>query len=151
MRNLKRGRPTLFDQKKIEEDILPYYENNVGAITTSRKTGINYKTILKYYSLWNKEVLASEKNDFLKRIKITKEKNILMLDNKIISLTTEQQRLKMQLDNALQSGNVIHYEKLYGLNLKTTDQLLKIASLKTDLIGTPTADIIIEQKEKNNV
>jgi hypothetical protein len=148
---MKHGRPTISERKQIKELIFSYYENDIEAITTSKKTGINYKTILKYYKMWDGEIFESEKNDFLMRIKITKEKNILMLDNKIISLTREQKRLEIQLDSALQIGNIFNYEKLYGLNLKTTDQLLKIISLKTNLIGTPTADVIIQQKEEQNV
>jgi hypothetical protein len=147
---MKHGRPTLNDQKKIKEIIFSYYENNIEAITASRKTGINYKTILKYYSHLNKEMFASEKNDFLTRLKITKEKNILMFDNTILSLVKEQKQIQSQLNQTLLSGDLFNFEKLSNLNLKTREQLLKVLSSKTNLIGTPTADIIIEQQEKHD-
>lgn len=150
MRNLKRGRPTLQDQKKIKEIIFSYYENNVESITTSRKTGFNYKTILKYYSLWNTELFLSEKNDFLTRLKITKEKNILMFDNSLISIIKEQKQIQSQLNQTLLVGDLFNFEKLSNLNLKTRDQLLKVLSSKNALIGTPTADTLIKQKELEN-
>jgi len=75
----------------------------------------------------------------------------LMIDNIILSLVKEQKKIETQLENALQIGNVLHYEKLYRLKLKLTDQLMKVVSSKTNLIGTPTADIIIEQEEKKDV
>ena len=34
---MKRGRPTLYDQKKIKELIFTYYEHNIEAITASKK------------------------------------------------------------------------------------------------------------------
>jgi hypothetical protein len=146
---MKHGRPTLNDQKKIKEIIFSYYKNGIEAFTVHRITGINYKTILKYYSYWNKEMFASEKNDFLTRLKITKERNILMIDDVIISLVKEQKKIESQLENALQIGNVLLYEKLYRLKLKLTDQLMKVVSSKTNLIGTPTADIIIQQERQD--
>ena len=94
-------------------------------------------------------MFASEKNDFLTRLKITKERNILMIDDVIISLVKEQKKIESQLENALQIGNVLLYEKLYRLKLKLTDQLMKVVSSKTNLIGTPTADIIIQQERQD--
>jgi len=141
----------LHDQKKIHDIIFSYYKNDIEALTVHRITGINYKTVLKYFSHLNAEMITSEKNDFLTRLKITKERNILMIDNIILSLVKEQKKIETQLENALQIGNVLHYEKLYRLKLKLTDQLMKVVSSKTNLIGTPTADIIIEQEEKKDV
>lgn len=147
---MKRGRPTLNDQKKIIEIILPYYEDGVEAITASQKTGLNYKTILKYYKIRDREIFEINNNNFLMRIKITKERNILMLDNEIISLNKERKIIQSQIDHALQTNNIIMYEKLSRLKLKLTDQLIGIMSAKTNLIGVPTADTIIKQKEVQN-
>jgi hypothetical protein len=148
---MKHGRPTISERKQIQELISSYYENNIEARTVSKKTGINYKTILKYYKIWNDELIHSNNENFLRRIKIAKERNIQILDNMLISLGKEQDRIKFQLDHAVQIGDLFHYEKLHSLNLKTTEQLMKIFSLKINLIGTPTADIIIKQKEAQNV
>jgi hypothetical protein len=147
---MKRGRPTLHDQKKIKDEIFPFYENNMEAITASRKTGINYKTILKYYGMWNRETFESEKNDHLTRIKITKAKTLWMLDNQFYPLIHEQQTIQHLMDDALKNGSTSEYEKLSRLKIKITEQILDIMSAKINLIGTPTADVIITQKELQN-
>lgn len=147
---MKRGRPTLYDQKKIKDEIFSYYENNMEAITASVKTGLNYKTIIKYYGMWDRETFESEKNDHLTRIKITKARNIRMLDNQLFSLIHEQQTIQHLMENTLQTGSTSEYEKLSRLKIKTTEQILGIMSAKINLIGTPTADIIIRQKELQN-
>lgn len=147
---MKRGRPTLYEQKKIKDEIFSYYENNIDAITASRKSGINYKTILKYYGIWDRETFELEKNDHLTRIKIAKARAIQMFDNQLLSLVHEQQRIIRLIDNALQIGNTSEYDKLARLKMKMSEQMLEISSAKINLIGTPTADIIINQKELQN-
>jgi hypothetical protein len=148
---MKQGRPTSFDQNVIQEILFQYYENNVEATTASKKTRFNYKTVLKYYRMWDKELLQTEKNDFLMRIKITKERNILMLDNELVSLFSEKQIIQRLMDNILQTGNTSEYEKLSRLKIKITEQILDIMSAKINLIGAATADVIINQKESQNV
>lgn len=147
---MKRGRPTLHDQKDIQEKIFSYYENNIEPISVSRFTGINYKTVLKYYKIWDNEQIKSENNDFLTRLKIAKERNITMLDGNAISLIAEQKRIKSLMDDAFQTGNTIQYEKLSKLRLKIINTRMNVMSEKLNLIGTPTADVIISQKEIQN-
>ena len=147
---MKRGRPTLYEQKKIKDEIFLYYENNIDAITASRKTGINYKTILKYYGIWDRETFELEKNDHLTRIKIAKARAIRMLDNQLLSLVHEQQTIQRLIDTALQIGNTSEYDKLARLKIKMSEQILEISSAKINLVGTPTADIIINQKDLQN-
>jgi hypothetical protein len=84
---MKPGRPTLPEQKNIQKTLLSYYENNVEAYTASRETMINYKTVLKYYKKWNHEIFEQDKEPFLKRTKISKEKCILALDADINSFS----------------------------------------------------------------
>jgi|CXWL01.1.fsa_nt_gi hypothetical protein len=147
---MKRGRPTLYEQKKIKDEIFLYYENNIDAITASRKTGINYKTILKYYGIWDRETFELEKNDHLTRIKIAKARAIRMLDNQLLPLIHEQQTIQRLIDTALQIGNTSEYDKLARLKIKMSEQILEISSAKINLVGTPTADIIINQKDLQN-
>lgn len=147
---MKRGRPTLYDQKKIKDEIFSYYENNMEAITASVKTGINYKTIIKYYGMWDRETFELEKNDHLTRIKITKAKTLCMLDHQFYPLIHEQKTIQRLMDDALKNGITSEYEKLSRLKIKITEQILDIMSAKINLIGTPTADVIIKQKELQN-
>lgn len=141
---MKRGRPTLHSQREIKEIILEYYEQNISAKVASRDSGINRKTVLKYYKVFDTE-MTEPNEDFLLRIKITKEKTIESLDRDILSLNSEEKTIEYLKKRAMNSGNSAEYERLTKLKLKTIDQRIKIQTAKINLIGTPTADIIINQ------
>jgi prolyl-tRNA synthetase len=141
---MKRGRPTLHSQREIKEIILEYYEQNISAKVASRNSGINRKTVLKYYKVWNTEMIELSE-DFLLRIKITKEKTIESLDRDIISLNSDEKTMEYMKKRAMNSGSLAELERLTKLKLKIMDQRVKIQTAKINLIGTPTADIIINQ------
>jgi len=144
LRKMKRGRPTLHNQSEIKEIISEYYEQNISAKVASRDSGINHKTVLKYYKVLNTETTELSE-DFLSRIKITKEKTIESLDRDIISLNNDEKIIEYLKKRAMKSKSSAEFERLTKLKLKTIDQRVKIQTAKINLIGTPTADIIIKQ------
>lgn len=147
---MKSGRPTLFQQQKIEKILFSLYENNIEAYSASKKTGINYKTVLNYYKKWNLILFEQDDKNFLKRIKLTKEKSIRVFDADIISLTESIKKIEKLLNDSLRNGDFVSYEKLSRLKLKIMDQRTKIQSAKINLIGVPTADYTIHQSEVKN-
>ena len=86
---MKRGRPTLHSQREIKEIILEYYEQNISAKVAARNSGINRKTILKYYKVWDTE-MTEPSEDFMLRTNTTKEKAIESLDRDVISLNNDE-------------------------------------------------------------
>ncbi len=148
-RKTKHGRPTIRNQNKIKKILQRYYLKGVSASATSKVTLLNIKTILKYFSEWDKKLLESEDIDFLRRAKITKERTIQTLDNEIISLDNHEKEINSIKNIARQTGNVLHFEKLSRLKLKISDQKFKILSAKINLVNTPTADAFVDL-EKNN-
>ncbi len=148
-RKTKRGRPTKHNQSRIKKMLQPYYQKGVSASAASKATQLNIKTVLKYFSEWDKKLLEFEDSDFLKRAKITKERTIQALDKEIISLDDHEKEINSLKNIARQTGNVLHFEKLSRLKLKIRDQKLKILSAKINLINTPTAYTVIDL-EKNN-
>ena len=148
-RKTKHGRPTIRNQNKIKKILQRYYLKGVSASATSKVTQLNIKTVLKYFAEWDKKLLESEDNDFLRRAKITKERVLQALDNEIISLDNHEKEINSIKDIARQTGNIFHFEKLSQLKLKIRDQKLKMLSYKINLINTPTADVVIDL-EKNN-
>jgi len=148
-RKTKRGRPTKHNQSRIKKMLQPYYQKGVSASAASKATQLNIKTVLKYFSEWDKKLLEFEDSDFLKRAKITKERTIQTLDKEIISLDDHEKEINSLKNIARQTGNVLHFEKLSRLKLKIRDQKLKILSAKINLINTPTAYTVIDL-EKNN-
>ncbi len=144
---MKRGRPTQHDQREIRLIISQYYEKDISANVAARNSKTNYKTVLKYYKKWDEKMCDTEEKDFLVRIKNTKERVIQSLDEDIITLTNDEEKIKFLIEKTLQRGDISEFEKLSKLKLKTMDQRVKIISAKINLIGTPTADTIINQNE----
>ena len=138
-----RGRPTKRRQDKIKKNLQPYYQKGISANATSKVTQLNIKTVLKYYSEWDKELLKSDE-DFLKRVKVTKEKTIQALDKEIISLDNHETEVDSMRNTVKKNGDIFNFTKLSQLKLKISDQKFKILSAKTNLINTPTIDTIIE-------
>ena len=143
---MKRGRPTRHKQNKIKKILQPFYQKGISANATSEKTGINIKTILKYYKQWDKKLVDSDK-DFLKRVKITKEQSIQTLDREISSLYDQEEEIESIKNITKRNGNILYFEKLSRLKLKFLDQRMKILAAKINLVGTPTADTLIEVKK----
>lgn len=147
---MKRGRPTTRKQDRIKKKIQPYYDKGISASTVSKKTKLNIKTVLKYFSKWNKKLLESNESDFLKRAKIEKEKTIQSLDDEIISLDKDKKEVNVIKNIAKQNGNVLHFEKLSRLKLKIEEQKFKILAAKINLINTPTADTIVDMENNDD-
>ena len=145
-----RGSPTRYNQNKIEKILQLFYQKGISANATSTKTEINIKTILKYYKQWDKKLVDSDK-DFLMRVKITKEQSIQTLDREILSLYDQEDEIESIKNIIKRNGDITRFEKLSRLKLKFSDQRIKIRAAKINLVGTPTADTLIEIKEKNDV
>ena len=147
---MRRGRPTRYNQNKIEKILQLFYQKGISANATSTKTEINIKTILKYYKQWDKKLVDSDK-DFLMRVKITKEQSIQTLDREILSLYDQEDEIESIKNIIKRNGDITRFEKLSRLKLKFSDQRMKILAAKINLVSTPTADTLIEIKEKDDV
>jgi len=71
-------------QAQIEKTLRPYFERNITATLSSIKTGINIKTVCKYFKFWVEQIRESEERDFLERQRIERERTILSYDNLIL-------------------------------------------------------------------
>ena len=142
---MKRGRPSIVDQQKLRSLIFEHYEKDISAIVTAKECDVQYKTIRKYYKIWDNEPIDDK--DFLVRIKNTKERAIQSFDKDIITLDKDVKRVEFLINKSLQKGSMTEFEKLTNLKLKMMGQKAKIVSTKVNLVGTPTADVIINQKE----
>lgn len=63
----KNGRPSKTGQLEIEKILLEYFQRNVTASFVSAKTGINIKTVCKYFSKWSNERTQVVLRNFEKR------------------------------------------------------------------------------------
>jgi hypothetical protein len=142
---MDRGRPSRKDQQRIRSIIFEYYEKDISAKVTAKECRVQYKTVWKYYKKWNSEII-DEKN-FLARIKNTKERAIEAFDRDIITLDKDIKKIEFLIEKSLQKGGMWEFEKLMKIKLKIMNQRTKIVSAKVNLIGTPTADVLINNEE----
>jgi len=140
---MKQGRPTRYEQNRIKNILQPFYQKGISANETSAKTGINIKTILKYYKRWNEEIVDSDK-DFLMRVRITKEQTIQTMDREILSLYDQEEEIESIKNSIKRNGDIIQFEKLSRLKLKFSDRRMKVLAAKINLVGTPTVDTLIK-------
>ena len=90
---MKHGRPTFQDQVWMKKKLEHFYQSGISANAASKISKINVKTVLKYFAEWDKEILQMENYDFLKRVKVEKEKTLQLLDFEIISLNNRRRCL----------------------------------------------------------
>jgi hypothetical protein len=148
-----KGRPTLQEQIKIESELRPYFEGGYNATFTSNQTGYDIKTVLSYFNKWKKELVDSENEDFLKRVREQKERTIINLDSLIHGLEEFKKEIETIIKAAIKVGNFEVVEKFSKLKLKTIENIGKFISAKTNLVNTPTIDVLIELEkmgEKKN-
>lgn len=144
---MKRGHPTTSEQENIIRDMMSYYQKGISARAAANHTGHNIKTVLKYFKQWDKSI--AEQEDFIQRAKITKEKAISSIDDEIILLYNHEKEINDVRKLTIQSGNILHFERMSRLSLRLSDQRLKAIAAKTNLINTPTADVITKMERDN--
>ncbi|MEX0656845.1 MAG: hypothetical protein WD154_04800 [Nitrosopumilaceae archaeon] len=146
--NKKKGRPTKQEQKELKEKIQQYHEKHYSATSTHRKTGINIKTVLKYFNEWDNKLLESSDNDFLKRCKVAREKGIITIEEEIESLTRQEILVDEIRQKCIEAGDLQNIVKYYKLNLNIKELKAKFLAQKINLVCTPTYDTILELNSK---
>ncbi len=142
---MNHGRPSIVDQQKLKSLIFEYYEKDISVIVTAKECDVNYKTVRKYYKMWDNEPIDDKA--FMKRFKNTIERAIQSFDEDIITLDKDKKRIEFLIEKVLQKGSVTEFEKLMKIKLKIIGQKAKTVSTKVNLVGTPTADVIIKQED----
>lgn len=148
----KKGRPNIKVRVGMQEKIMEYYEKNVSAVTASRETGYNVKTVYKYYGEFSKQVLESQTIDIIER------KNI---ETAQLILSHERLILKMQqlLDNALEEMSRLIQENkpmpkhLIGDLARLINYIAEMNEKKYELSSnlTSTNAIVPEKDESDDV
>ena len=146
----KRGRPTKSAQADIQRQLRPYYQKSISAYTTAKLTGIDIKTVCRYFNKWYRDIMESEERDFIQRCKQQKEQCVLAYDTQIYSLNEDKDELDKLIQNLKRSGNLSLMERLYNLKLKVTEKICSFVAAKTNLINVPTMDTIINLKKKES-
>ena len=144
----KIGRPSETEQLEIERKLRPYFEKSISSSVTSRETGINIKTVRKYFNEWIEEIKSSEHPDFIERSKIAKEQAILAYDDQLLILYKIQEDIEKQAEDSIkQSGGIPKLDRwLYKQRIDVSYAIVNLISFKTALVNTPTADITLAKR-----
>ena len=144
----KNGRPSEAEQLEIERKLRPYFEKLKPTSATSEETGLDIKTVRRYFHKWCEEIKSSEHTDFIERCKIAKERAILAHDNQLLILYKAQDHIEEQVENSIeQSGGIPKLERwLYKERIEISNAIIKLINLKTAFVNTPTADITLAKK-----
>ena len=94
--NHKRGRPTTTEQIEFGRVLWPYFENKISAYLTSKKTGINIKTVCEYFDKWKNEILESETMKNIEKYKEEKERTLMSLEGQKLELYDVLDDIKAQ-------------------------------------------------------
>jgi len=140
----KNGRPTKSEQIEIQNKLRPYYERGLSATFTASSTGINIKTVCKYFEEWSKKIIETEATDFVQRQKKAKELVILNMDNIIF----EQYRLLEEIKNEkknYQKENKQIPTHLLSLQHQILKEISTTAQHKCDIECMPTLDFSLDQ------
>lgn len=80
----KKGRPTKMGQLQIRRELRPYFEKGISASVTADKTGIDPKTVNKYFDDWAEDILEIEQNQSLERQEIERARIVATYDYQIL-------------------------------------------------------------------
>src|SRR5437016_824521 len=78
-----KGRPSEPQQHEIETKLCSYFDSGVTASYAAKKTGINIKTVCRYFNKFSQEIREIDDKDFLSRQKEQRERAILGFDDLI--------------------------------------------------------------------
>lgn len=97
----------------------------MSASATSIETGINIKTVCKYFNIWFKELEEVETQSFLERYKEERQRAISCYDAQIVEAYRLQEIIKGEIDSSKKSGTPVSQNlmKRFELSIRTISDL----------------------------
>ncbi len=116
----------------------------MSAYYTSEHTGINIKTVCKYFNEWSEEIEETESSSFLERQKRDRIQTIITYD----SLISEAQKLSAQISTEIENGTKEN-KKIPGYLVSHKIELMKFTSALVEKKATfamrPPMDDAVEK------
>ncbi|MGI0026338.1 MAG: hypothetical protein ACREAD_00660 [Nitrosopumilaceae archaeon] len=146
----KKGRPSVSDQAQIRKILRPYYESGLSAYYTSGETGIDIKTVCKYYNEWSEQIEEAETSDFLERQKRDRIQIIISYDTDIVEMTKLLDEVNAEIENFQKEKKLIpRHLSVHKLEIIKFRSLLK--EKKAAFIMQPTMDEALEKKIREKI
>jgi len=131
------GRPTQKHQIEIQETLRKYFEKGISATSTSQLTGINIKTVCKYFEGWVEQIKEINDSDFLKRVKLEREHYLMVLDKQLLKLYELQEEMEKYVIHPEKSswfGRVIQSPN-YKERMNIVNMICQIMNKKFELLS----------------
>lgn len=141
------GRPPRVVQLKIERKLRKCFQQGMSASLAAVKTGMNPKTVCKYYNKMAKQISDLEENAFLTRGSMEVERIRLGYENLIAEAYEALEQIKEEVDKYKKKGLLVplHLLSAQKENMKIiSTQIEKKSLIKVELLEKNES----EQKEK---
>ena len=142
----KGGRPTRKGQLELQDKLRPYFEKGISAFVTTRETGINIKTVNKYFGKWFDEIKNLQQQDFIERTKIEKERAILAIDNQLLKSYKIQDDFEKQAPLTAGKAKDAFEKGYYKMQMQIVGMIVNLISTRLNLVNAVTADASLDQK-----
>ena len=131
----------------MQKELRKYYERGISATVTASKTGINVKTVCKYFAEWSEQISESESSDFLERQKNERSQIIVAFDEQILSVHEQLDEIENQIKKYKQENKIIP-KHLLSLRLEIVKYVSSLIEKKGLFTIQLPPDEVIEQKVK---
>lgn len=111
-----RGRPTLQKQIKIEKTLNEFFNKGISANGTSQITGLNIKTVLKYFNRRYNEVIIIDRADFEERVTLVRLRFIMAYERELVKLYQIQNEIDDEISQYKREnrGIIPHGKGMYN-------------------------------------
>lgn len=124
---------------------MPYFEHGVSAHVAAQKSGINVKTVCKYYNDLAEGISESEENDFLERQRKQRAQIIVSYDNQILDANEHFDDINDQINRLKKEQKVIP-GYLFSLRSDAMKYRTFVTEKKEAFLSLPTMDDVLEKK-----
>lgn len=77
------GRPSKAAQTRVQEKLRECFEYGLTATLAAQRTGVNIKTVCKYFDEWTEQITEQQNSDYFERQRVERERIIISLDRQI--------------------------------------------------------------------
>lgn len=141
----KNGRPSKTSQLEIQRELRSCFEQGIYALLTAEKTGINIKTVCKYFDFWTQEIIESEESDFLERQKKERTRILVSLDNQIIDAYKLLDSVDEEIKKIKEQHKAVPIQ-LFFLRLAVMRQISALIEKKGSFAMQPIMDEALQKK-----
>ena len=122
-----------------------YFENGTCASVASKETGINIKTVCKYFEFWTQEINESEESNFLERQRKERIRIIVSFDKQILDANKHFDDINDEINRLKKEQKQIP-SHLFSLRLDAMKYRSYLTEKKGAFSMQPTMDEALEKK-----